>query len=189
MGERPYHLLGNHHGARQLHSRPSHFLREFPANEVDGRDAAVLACEKILHLGESRDVTREHHAKGHVRVTAARSRVLWRLASLINGQLASWLRLSSTLPFPDRGDFASRDYSAVVLINFVCGHLAHEYSVPINYYTSESPKIWEVLAPFIGREISLCDFVSVIKKYVFWRRVGDRAMKNLKQFWTINWLF
>ena len=120
---------------------PPIFDGNSPANEVDGRDAVVLACEKILHLGESRDVTREHHAKGHVRVTAARSRVLWRLASLINGQLASRLRLSLTLPFPDRGDFASRDDSAVVLINFVCGHLTHEYSVPINYYTSESPKI------------------------------------------------
>ena len=138
MGECHYHLLGNHHGARQdFVPAPPIFDRKSPGNEVDGRDAVVLACEQTLHLGES-EKSRERRRECDF---AARSCVLSRLASLINGELASRLRLSSSLPFRDRGDFASRNDSAVRLANLVCGDLAHEYSVPINYYTPESPKI------------------------------------------------
>ena len=70
--------------------------------------------------------------------------------------------MSSTLPFRDR----------VVLVNFVCGDLAHEYSVTTNYHTSK------VLAPFIGSEISLRDFLSISKKSVFWWRVGAVLLAN-----------
>ena len=83
------------------------------------------------------------------------------------------------LPFRDRGDFASRNDSAVLLVNFVCGNLGHEYYFSINYYTLESPKILEGLLPFIGSEISLRDFLSISKKSVLGRRVGDGAMKKL----------
>ena len=48
-----------------------------------------VACEQALHLGESREVTREPHAKDGASF-AARSRVLSRLFSLAarNGGLA-----------------------------------------------------------------------------------------------------
>ena len=94
--------------------------------------------------------------------------------------------MSSPLPFRDRGDFASRNDSAVLLLSFVCGNLGHEYSFSINYYTLESPKISQVLAPFIGREISLRDFLITTKKSVFGRRAGNGAMKKLKQLFTVN---
>ena len=111
----------------------------------------------------------------------SRECVLSRPSCLINGELASRLRLSSTRPFRDRGDFASKNDSAVLLVNFLCGNLDDEYSFSINYYTLKTPKILEGLAPFIGSEISFRDFPSTAKKSVFGRRGGDGAMTKLKQ--------
>ena len=135
MWERTYHLLGNHYGARQLHSRPSHFRWEKPWERGWWRVAVVLACEQALRGGVSRS-----HAR------AARERRLECDFAASTRSLVARLRLSSTLPFRDRGDFAPRNDFAVLIANFVCGDLVHEYPVPINYYTPASPKIWEVLA-------------------------------------------
>ena len=59
-----------------------------------------VACEQALHLGESREVTREQHAKGNASARGApRLRVLSRLALLaIHEELASRL-LSRVLIF------------------------------------------------------------------------------------------
>ena len=61
-----------------------------------------LACEQALLLGESREVTREPHAKGDA--SASRSRVLSRLTSLAtrNRELARAL-LARRLTFFDLG--------------------------------------------------------------------------------------
>ena len=135
MGERTYHLLGNHHEARQPCSRPSRFRSEKPWERGWWRDAVVLACEQALREGVSRS-----HAR------AARERRLKCDFAASTRSVVARLRLSSTLPFRDRGDFTSRNDFAVLLANFVWGDLVHEYPVPINYYTPESPKTWEVLA-------------------------------------------
>ena len=181
MGERTYHLLGNHHGARQLYPRPSHFRLEKPWERGWWRDAVVLACEQALRGGVSRS-----HAR------SARERRLECDFAASTRSLVARLRLSSILPFRDRGDFTSRKDFAVLLANFVCGDLVHEYPVPINYYTPESPKIWEVLVEsrYHLSEVKFHSATSLalLKSQFFWRRVGDGAMKKLKQLWTINWL-
>ena len=66
MGERPYHLLGNHHGARQLHSAPPIFDRKNPGNEVDGgtRFDAVIK----LSIWESREKSHESSTRKEARV-------------------------------------------------------------------------------------------------------------------------
>ena len=173
MGECPYHLLGNHHGARQPCSRPCHFLREKPWDVWwKWRGSTWLSSSPFGRV-----------ARSHARAARERRRecVLSRPSCLINGELASRLRLSSTRPFRDRADFASKNDSAVLLVNFLCGNLDHEYSFSINYYTLKTPKILEGLAPFIGSEISFRDFPSTAKKSVFGRRGGDGAMTKLKQ--------
>ena len=71
------------------------------------------------------------------------------------------LRLSSTLPFRDRGDFAPRNDFAVLIANFVCGDLVYPG------VSKDLRSARRVAVPFIGSEISLCDFLSIIKKAVF----------------------
>ena len=151
---------------------------------MEGRGClwVVLACEQALRGGVSRS-----HAR------AARERRLECDFAVSTRSLVARLRLSSTLPFRDRGDFAPRNDFAVLIANFVCGDLVHEYPVPINYYTPASPKIWEVLAEsrYHLSEVKFHSATSLalLKRQFFWRRVGDGAMKKLKQLWTINWLF
>ena len=55
---------------------------EAAVNKVDRLVTLSLVCEQALHLGKSREVTREQHAKGDASARAAHSRVLSRLTCL-----------------------------------------------------------------------------------------------------------
>ena len=74
-----------------------------------------VACEQALHLGESRKVTQEQHAKGGA--ASARGVLSWLNYLAINGELACRLRETqenarllsrSALATPPNGEFARR---------------------------------------------------------------------------------